>query len=53
MASFAADSVYLSYASVELAKQWWIQAFGCEVAQVPSDGEATLLSDVVWRHAVL
>ena len=49
MTSFAADSLSLSYASVELAKLWWIQAFGCKVAQVPSDWEATLPSDVALR----
>ena len=49
MASFAADSLYLSYASVELAKQWWMQAFGCKVAQVPSDWDATLPFDVALR----
>lgn len=46
MGLFHADSVVLSYSNVEMAKQWWIDAFGCKVVRVPEDWDNPLPSDV-------
>jgi len=46
MGLFHTDSVALSYANVEAAKQWWIDVFDCKVARVPQDWDSPLPSDV-------
>jgi len=48
-ALFHTDSVCLSYSNVEMAKQWWIDAFGCKQAKVPPDWDNPLPSDVALR----
>jgi hypothetical protein len=49
MASCSTDSLSSSYANVELAKQWWIQAFGCQVAEEPPDWDDPQPSDVALK----
>jgi hypothetical protein len=49
MASFRTDSVVLTYSNIEGAKQWWIDAFDCKVAKVPSDWDNPLPSDVALK----
>jgi hypothetical protein len=46
MGLYRADSVALSYSSIEAAKQWWIDTFGCKVVRVPQDWDNPLPSDV-------
>jgi len=41
------DGVYLSYSNVAAAKQFWIDAFGCKEAKVPSFSDDPLPSDAV------
>ena len=43
---FYTDSVALSYADVQAAKQWWVNAFVCKVVKVPSDWDNHLPSDI-------
>jgi hypothetical protein len=49
MASFRTDSVVLTYSNIEGAKQWWIDAFACKVAKVPSAWDNPLPSDVALK----
>src|SRR5579862_3742673 len=49
MVLFRTDSVCLSYSNVEMAKQWWMHAFGCKQAKVPPDWDNLLPSDVALR----
>jgi len=49
MPRFNADSITLSYSNLEAAKKWWIDAFDCKVAKVPSDWDNRLPSDVALR----
>jgi len=49
MVLFRTDSVCLSYSNVEMAKQWWMDAFGCKQAKVPPDWDNRLPSDVALR----
>jgi hypothetical protein len=49
MPLFYTDSVTLAYSEVESAKRWWIDAFGCKVARVPSDWDCPLPSDVALQ----
>jgi hypothetical protein len=49
MSLFYTDSVTLAYSDVESAKRWWIEAFGCKVAKVPSDWDCPLPSDVALQ----
>lgn len=49
MPLFYTDSVTLAYSDVESAKRWWIEAFGCKVARVPSDWDCPLPSDVALQ----
>jgi hypothetical protein len=46
---FYTDSVALSYADIQGAKQWWINAFDCKVATVPPDWDNPLPSDVALK----
>ena len=46
MTLFYTDSLTLSYANVEAAKQWWMTAFDCKVVKVPPDWDNPLPSDV-------
>ena len=47
--AFKADSVVLSYSNLEAAKKWWIDAFDCKVAKVPSDWDNHLPSDIALK----
>jgi hypothetical protein len=49
MPLFYTDSITLSYANVEAAKRWWIDAFDCKVAKVQPDWDCPLPSDVVLQ----
>jgi len=49
MPLFYTDSVTLAYSDVEGAKRWWMDAFGCKVAKVPSDWDCPLPSDVALQ----
>lgn len=49
MPLFYTDSVVLAYSDVEGAKRWWIGAFDCKVARVPSDWDCPLPSDVALQ----
>jgi catechol 2,3-dioxygenase-like lactoylglutathione lyase family enzyme len=49
MALFYTDSVTLAYSDLETAKRWWIEAFGCRIAKVPSDWDGSLPSDVALQ----
>lgn len=49
MALFRTDSVCLYYASVEAAKQWWVDGFDCKPVKVPGDWDDTLPSDVALK----
>lgn len=49
MPLFHTDSVTLAYSDVENAKRWWIEAFDCRVARVPSDWDCPLPSDVALQ----
>src|SRR4029077_16355212 len=49
MPLFYTDSVTLAYSDVESAKRWWIEAFGCKIARVPSDWDCPLPSDVALQ----
>ena len=49
LALFYTDSITLAYSDVESAKRWWIEAFGCKVAKVPSDWDCPLPSDVALQ----
>lgn len=46
---FYTDFLALTYSNVEVAKQWWIEAFDCKVAEVPKDWDNTLPSDVALK----
>jgi len=46
---FSTDSITLSYSNLETAKQWWINAFDCKVAKVPSYWDNSLPSDVALK----
>jgi hypothetical protein len=46
---FYTDSVVLSYADIQGAKQWWINAFDCKVVKVPPDWDNPLPSDVALK----
>ena len=47
--TFHTDSLVLAYTSVEAAKQWWIDTFGCKVEKVPADWDNPLASDVALK----
>jgi len=47
--AFSADSVVLSYSSLEAAKKWWIDAFDCKVAKVPANWDNHLPSDIALK----
>jgi len=49
MPLFYTDSVTLAYSDVESAKRWWIETFGCKLANVPSDWDCPLPSDVALQ----
>jgi hypothetical protein len=43
---FYTDSVALTYSDLQTAKQWWVNAFDCNVAKVPPDWDSQLPSDI-------
>ena len=47
--TFYTDSLVLTYTSVEAAKQWWIDTFGCKVEKVPAEWDNPLASDVALK----
>jgi hypothetical protein len=47
--TFYTDSVVLTYSDIQGAKQWWVNAFDCRVAKVPTDWENALPSDVALK----
>jgi hypothetical protein len=49
MSLFSTDSFTLAYSDVESAKRWWVEAFDCKVAKVPSDWDCSLPSDVALQ----
>lgn len=49
MPLFYTDSLTLAYSDVEAAKRWWIEAFDCKAAKVPSDWDCPLPSDVALQ----
>jgi uncharacterized glyoxalase superfamily protein PhnB len=49
MPFFWTDTIVLSYADVNAAKQWWATAFDCEAVSVPPDWDETLPSDVALK----
>jgi hypothetical protein len=46
---FNTDSLALTYSNIEAAKQWWIETFDCQVAEIPEDWDNTLPSDVALK----
>ncbi len=49
MALFRSDSVVLWYSNVDAAKNWWVNAFDCKQAKVPTDWDNPLPSDVALK----
>jgi hypothetical protein len=49
MPLFYTDSITLAYSNLEAAKQWWTNAFDCDVAKVPADWDCPLSSDVALQ----
>jgi len=49
MALFRTDSVVLSYANANQAKQWWVDTFDCKPVKVPEDWDNPLPSDVALK----
>ncbi|HVH89690.1 MAG TPA: hypothetical protein VM912_23435 [Terriglobales bacterium] len=45
----SADSISLVYSNVELAKQWWINAFDCQPVPLPEEWDNPLRSDVALK----
>ena len=47
--TFYTESVVLTYADVQGAKQWWVNTFDCRVVKVPPDWDNPLPSDVALK----
>jgi predicted enzyme related to lactoylglutathione lyase len=46
---YSGDGVYLSYANLAAAKQFWIEIFGCSEAEVPPGWDDSMPSDIALK----